>query len=66
MQRAATAHPVVNIFAKVNFHACNEGMVRSGATSGAVWPCGYVRFKIVMYIERGAVLAQICKTRYFS
>jgi hypothetical protein len=29
--------------AKVNFHACNEAMVRSGATSGIVWPCGFVR-----------------------
>ena len=43
MQRAATAHPVVNIFCKSNFYACNEAMVRSGATSGVVWPCGFVR-----------------------
>ena len=34
MQRAATAHPVVNIFYKSNFYACNEAMVRSGATCG--------------------------------
>ena len=32
MQRAATAHPVVNTFCKSNFNACNEAMVRSGAT----------------------------------
>jgi len=38
MQRAATAHPVVYIFCKSNFYAYNEAMVRSGATSGVVWP----------------------------
>ena len=43
MQRAATAHPVVNLFCESNFYACNEAMVRSGATSGVVWPCGFVR-----------------------
>ena len=30
-------------FAKVNIYAFNEAMVRSGATSGVVWPCGFVR-----------------------
>jgi len=48
-------------FAKVNFHACNEGLVRSGDTSGAVWPCGY---EIIINIERGADLVRICKTKY--
>ena len=48
------------------FHACNEGIVRSGATSGAVWPCGYVRIrpwdKTIINIERGGDLVRICKS----
>jgi len=36
----------VNIFCKSTcMHACNEGIVMSEATSGAVWPCGYVRIR---------------------
>ena len=42
MQRAATAHPVVNIFCKSNFYVCKWSNVRSGASSGVVWPCGFV------------------------
>jgi len=46
MQRAATAHPVVNIFCKSKLLCMslrNEAMARSGATSGVVWPCRFVR-----------------------
>ena len=53
-------------FAKVNFHACNEAMVRSGATSGVV--CLALRIcadSIIIIIERGADLVRNCKTGFF-
>jgi len=52
MQRAATAHPVVNIFCISNFYACNEAMVRSGATSGVVLPCGFVRIGNIILLKQ--------------
>jgi hypothetical protein len=63
MQRAATAHPVVDIFAKVNFYTYNLAMVW-----GHIRGCLALRNcadRMIIIIERGADLVRICKIKYF-